>query len=208
MKLSEKALAKMNAIDPHSVLAHEMSGEIMESMKNYEGALVEYKKAVEMAPQQSGSHYALGNAYWNLGQWGAATEQFQAELAIDPHNCQARWKLGNILLEQNIQPEEALSDAEKALAICPHLTQARVDRARALLKLNRSEDALLDLQSAVQASPDEPVIHFLLAQAYHGLGRTQEAKDEMQVFAELEETARAATADRAQQVIKNNREAH
>src|ERR1039457_2249889 len=34
MKLSEQALAKMNAIDPHSVLAHELSGEMMEAMNN------------------------------------------------------------------------------------------------------------------------------------------------------------------------------
>lgn len=32
MQLSEKALSKMNAIDPNSPLVHQMSGEIMESM--------------------------------------------------------------------------------------------------------------------------------------------------------------------------------
>jgi len=207
MKLSEQALAKMNAIDPNSVLAHEMSGEIMESMKNYDGAIVEYKKAVEMAPHQAGTHYALGNAYWNLAQWTAATEQFHQELSNDPHNCMAQWKLGNILLEENIQPEEALADTEKALAACPNLNQARVDHARALLKLNRSQDALPELQVAVKSNPDEPTIHFLLAQAYRASGKTEEAKAEMQVFAKLEETARAATAERAQEVIKNKDEA-
>lgn len=44
MQLSEQALTRMNAIDPNSVLAHEVSGEIMESVKNYDGAVVEYKK--------------------------------------------------------------------------------------------------------------------------------------------------------------------
>jgi tetratricopeptide (TPR) repeat protein len=207
MKLSEEALAKMNAIAPNSVLAHLISGEIMESMKNYDGALVEYKKAVEMAPRQSGTHYALGNAYWNLGQWDAATAQFQAELTNDSHNCMAQWKLGNILLEQNIRPEEALSDTEKALAGCPTLNQARVDHARALLKLNRSQDALPDLQSAVQSSPDEPTIHFLLAQTYRALGRASEAREQMEVFAKLEQNARAASAERAQEVVKDSEEA-
>ena len=207
MKLSEQALAKMNAIDPNSVLAHETSGEIMESMKNYEGALLEYKKAVEMAPTQPGTHYALGNAYWNLTEWNAATTQFQAELKNDPRNCMAQWKLGNILLEQNVRPEEALADTEKALAICPALAQARVDRARALLKLNRATDALPDLQTAVQSSPDEPTIHFLLAQAYRTIGRTADAKAEMQIVAKLEEDARAATAQRAQDVIHSKEEA-
>jgi tetratricopeptide (TPR) repeat protein len=206
MRLSEQSLAKMNAINPNSVLAHEMSGEIMASMKNYDGAVVEFKKAVEMAPQLAGTHYELGNAYWNLGDWDAASTQFQAELLNDPHNCMAKWKLGNILLAQNGSPDQALADTNEALSTCPTLTQARVDHARALLKLNRNEDALPDLQSAVKDSPDEPTIHFLLAQAYRGLGRAQEATFEMQTFAELEENARAATADQAQQVIKNQQE--
>src|SRR2546425_5338387 len=94
MKMSEQALFKLNEIDPHSVWVHEISGEVMESMKNYDGALIEYKKAVEMAPQKSGSHYLLGNAYWSLSMWAAASEQFQAELTNDPANCLARWKIG------------------------------------------------------------------------------------------------------------------
>src|SRR5713226_428397 len=100
MRLSEQALAKLNEIDPNSVWVHEISGEVMESMKNYDGALIEYKKAVEMAPQKPGTHYLLGNAYWSLSMWDAANEQFRAELVNDPANCLAQWKMGNIILEQ------------------------------------------------------------------------------------------------------------
>src|SRR6266850_628421 len=71
MKLSEQALSKLNEIDANSVWAHEISGEIMEGMKNYDGALIEYKKAVEMAPQQSGTHYLLGK-----------TQEAQAEMKL------------------------------------------------------------------------------------------------------------------------------
>lgn len=202
IRLSENAIAKMNSIDPNSALAHEMSGEIMESMKNYDGALIEYKKAVDLAPHRAGTQYALGNAYWHIGQWEKATEHFRAELQNDPNNCMAQWKLGNIILEQNLASEDALQDTELALKTCPNLVQARVDRARALLKLNRSQDALPDLQIAVKANPEEPTIHFLLAQAYRSLGRVPESKAEMQVFSKLEESARDATAQRAREVVK------
>src|SRR5580704_15598869 len=124
IQLSEAALAKVDAIDPNSVLSHEIRGDIMASMKNFDGALVEYKKAVDLAPQQSGTHYKLGDAYWQLDDWADATEQFQAELINDPGNCNARWKLGDILLEQHMRPEEALDDINKALQICPSLKEA------------------------------------------------------------------------------------
>jgi tetratricopeptide (TPR) repeat protein len=208
MKLSEQDLARMNAIDPHSVLAHELSAETMEAMNNYDGAVVELKKAVEMAPRRLGAHYKLGDAYYSLSQWDSATEQFQAELSVDPANCNARWKIGAIVLQKNGSPDEALADIDRALALCPSLTDARVDRARALIKLNRNAEAAADLEAAAKADPAEPSTHFLLAKVYRALGRAQDAQAEMQTFSKLEESARAATAERAQEVIKNKETAH
>jgi len=202
MKLSEEALSKLNEIDANSVWAHKISGEIMESMKNYDGALIEYKKAVEMAPQQAGTHYLLGNAYWSLRMWDAASGQFRAELANDPGNCLAQWKLGNIVLEQRGDPAEALANVQKALDACPSLMSARVDRARALIKLDRHTEALKDLEAAEKSDPEEPSTHFLLAQTYRALGKTQEAQAEMKLFSKLEESARAATAERAKQLLQ------
>lgn len=202
MKLSEQALSKLNAISPDSVWVHEISGEVMESMKNFDGALIEYKKAVEMAPEQAGTHYLLGNAYWSLSMWDAATEQFRAELANDPANCQAQWKIGNIVVEQRGDPAEGLAEVQKALDVCPNLMAARVDRARALLKLDRPAEALNDLAAAEKSDPAEASPHFLLAQAYRALGKIQEAQAEMKVFGKLEESARAKITERSKQVLQ------
>jgi tetratricopeptide (TPR) repeat protein len=208
MKLSENALGKINAIDPNSVLAHQLSGEMMEAMNNYDGAVVQLKKAVDMAPRQPGSHYKLGGAYEGLSQWDSAAGEYQAELAIDPANCRAEWKLGSIILVKGGNAQEALTSIDKSLALCPSLTDARADRARALLTLGRNADAVPDLQSAIKADPTDPRNHFLLAKAYRALGRLQDAQTEMQTFSKLEESARAATAERAQEVIKNKETSH
>jgi tetratricopeptide (TPR) repeat protein len=198
----------MNAIDPNSVLAHQLSGEMMEAMNNYDGAIVQLKKAVDMAPQRPGGHYRLGDAYMSQAQWESASEQFQAELTVDPANCMAWWKLGSVVLLKNGSPEDALRDIEKALSMCPGMTNARVDRARALVKMNRTAEAATDLEAAVKADPSEPSTHFLLSKVYRSLGRAQEAQAEMQTFSKLEESARLAIAERAQEVIKNKETAH
>lgn len=208
MKLSEQSLAKMNAIDPDSVLSHELSAEVMESMSNYDGAVVELKKAVEMAPRRAGTHYKLGDAYFSLSQWDSAAEQFRAELAVDAANCSAHWKLGSAVLQKNGEAEQALDEISKALTQCPNLTDARIDRARALIKLNRNAEAAADLEAAVKAAPAEPSAHFLLSKVYRALGRAQEAQAEMQTFSKLEESARAATAERVHEVIQNKETAH
>jgi tetratricopeptide (TPR) repeat protein len=208
MKMSEQALAKMNAIDPSSVLAHQLSAEVMESMNNYDGAVVQLKKAVDIAPRLAGNHYKLGDAFWNLSQWELATEQFKDELEIDPGNCMAQWKIGNILLQKGDSAEEALAALDTALKACPTLADAHEDRARALAKLDRNAEAVADLEAAEKVNPEDPSVHFLLAKVYRAVGRSQDAGREMQLFSKLDEAARAATAERAQEVIQNKQGAH
>jgi tetratricopeptide (TPR) repeat protein len=202
MKLSEQALSRLNSINPDSVYSHQISGEVMEGMKNFDGAILEYKKAVDLAPQQPGTHYLLGNAYWAIQMWEPAAEQLRAELANDPANCNAQWKLGNIALEQRQDPAQALADVDRALATCPSLAAARLERGRALMRLDRNEEAIPDLQAAEKSDPAESNVHFLLAQALRATGKTREAQAEMQIFSKLEENARAKTAERAKQLLQ------
>jgi tetratricopeptide (TPR) repeat protein len=202
MKLSEEALSNLNAINPESVWVHEISGEVMEGMKNFDGAVLEYKKAVELAPTQAGVHYALGNAYWLIHMWEQAKTELQAEIENDPGNCTAQWKLGNIRLEQRQDPSDALAEISSALSMCPNLVGAHVDRGRALMRLDRNEEAIGDFQTAEKADPSEPGTHFLLAQALRATGKTREAQAEMQVFSKLEEAARDKTAERAKRLLE------
>ena len=206
LQMSENALKKINEIDPDSVVAHEIAGEIDESMHNYDLALVEYKKAADMAPQQPGTHMHMGDAYWYIGKWQSAQAEFKAELANDPNNCMARWKLANSMLEANDSSEEALSQLTSSLERCPTLMQARVDRARALVRLGRQPEALPDLLMAEKDSPSEPTIHFLLANVYRSQGKSSEAQEEMRKYGTLQREASAAVAGQASEsnTIKSN----
>ena len=206
LQLSENALKRINEIDSNSIVAHEIAGEIDESMHNYDLALVEYKKAVDMDPQRPGTHMHMGDAYWYIGKWQSAQTEFKAELANDPNNCLARWKLANSMLEANDSSEEALSQLNGSLERCPKLMQARVDRARALVRLGRQPEALPDLLMAEKDSPSEPTIHFLLANVYRAQGKSAEAQEEMRTYGTLQREASAAVAGQASEsnAIKNN----
>jgi tetratricopeptide (TPR) repeat protein len=208
LQLSEDALGKINQIDPNSVTAHIVAGEIDESMHNYDGALVEYKKAADLAPQQPGTHEHMGNTFWVTGKWESAESEFNAELKNNPNNCTARWKLANATLEANGSAEDALSGLDQAIERCPKLMQARVDRARALIKLSRQKEALPDLLMAEQESPKEPSIHFLLSQVYKADGRTAEAHQELRTYADLQREASEAVAGQASDAISIKSTSH
>ncbi len=197
LQLSENSLKKINEIDPDSVVAHEIAGEIDESMHNYDVALVEYKKAIDLAPRKPGTHMHMANAYWLTGKWESAQEEFKAELLNDPNNCTASWKLANATLEANDSSEDALTELNRSIERCPALMQARVDRARALIRLGKQSDALPDLLMAEKDSPAEPTIHFLLGAVYRAQGQTAEAQQEMRTYGQLQREASAAVAAQA-----------
>lgn len=208
LQLSEDALGKINQIDPNSVVAHEITGEVDESMHNYDLALVEYKTAIGLAPHQPGTHMHMANAYWMTGKWDSAEAEFKAELVNDPNNCTAHWKIANSMLEANESNEGALAETNAAIQQCPRLMQARVDRARALIRLDKHADALPDLQMAEQDSPNEPSIHFLLASVYRVQGKTAEAQQQMQTYSRLQREATEAIAKQARGASEIKQEAH
>ena len=205
LQLSEDALTKINEIDPDSVVAHEIAGEVDQSMHNYDLALVEFQKAIDKGPQTPGTHMHMGDAFWNMGKWQSAQAEFRAELVNDPNNCIARWKLANAILEANDSNDEAITELNRAIDRCPTLMQARVDRARALVRLGKHADALPDLVMAEKESPREPTIHFLLAAVYRAQGKSAEAQTEMQTYGKLQREASAAIAGQANDAnaIKN-----
>ncbi|HSZ17120.1 MAG TPA: tetratricopeptide repeat protein [Terracidiphilus sp.] len=197
LQLSENALKNINEIDPDSVVAHEIAGEIDASMHNYDLALVEYKKAIDKAPHQPGTHMHMGDAYWNIGKWESAETEFKAELENDPNNCLARWKLANSMLEANQSAEDALVQLNQSIEHCPALMQARADRGRALIRLDKQSEALPDLLMAEKDSPSEPTIHFLLATVYRSQGKGAEAQQEMKTYSRLQKEASEALARQA-----------
>jgi tetratricopeptide (TPR) repeat protein len=205
LQLSENSLAKINEIDPNSIVAHEIAGEIDESMHNYDLALVEYKKAIDIDSHQPGTHMHMANTYWLIGKWESAQAEFKAELANDPNNCTAHWKLANATLEANGSNEDALSELNQAIDRCPTLMQARTDRGRALIRLGKQSEALPDLLMAEKDSPSEPTIHFLLGAVYRSQGKSAEAQQEMQTYSRLQREASEALAKQANDstTIKN-----
>ena len=148
--------------------------------------------------------WATRSGIWVSGK--PAQEEFRAELGNDPNNCLARWKLANAMLEANDSADQAFSELNTVIDRCPTLMQARVDRARALVRLGKHSEALPDLLMAEKESPREPTIHFLLAAVYRAQGKSADAQTEMQTYGKLQREASAAVAGQASDAnaIKSN----
>jgi predicted Zn-dependent protease len=112
------------------------------------------------------------------------------------------------MLEANDSSEDALAQLNQAVERCPNLMQARVDRARALVRMGKQSDALPDLLLAEKDSPTEPSIHFLLGAVYRAQGKTAEAQQEMRTYGQLQKDASAAVAGQANDASRIKNDAH
>ena len=148
----ENAMAKINAIDPNSILALQLSGEMMEAMNNYDGAVVQLK-GLGSGAAEARLTLQTRRSLLGLSRWDSAAAEYKAELAIDPGNCRAHWRLGSVLNQKGGDAQEALKELDQSVALCPNLTEAHADRGRALITLGSNADAVPELQAAIKADP-------------------------------------------------------
>jgi len=111
-----------------------------------------------------------------------------------------KWKAADCLVQQQISQEQALQELNEAIGQCGDMMQARVDRARVLIAIGKQSEALPDLEAAEKDSPDEPSIHFLLAQVYRSQHVPAKAAEEMSRYAQLQQNASEKVAQRAAEV--------
>jgi len=117
---------------------------------------------------------ALGSAAAEAGDFDRAKETLRLAVAKDPHNAIA-WNNYAWILAQGSDADldEALAAVDKALAILPDEFRYRETRGQILVRLGKWEEAVADLEFAVNGLPDSSDIHSALAKAYIALGQKQ-----------------------------------
>lgn len=204
LALSRQAFAEVQSINGSSPLAHQLEGEIMESMGNTSGAVAAYKQALEAAPKDPQALLHLADAYWHTGDWAKARLGYLDLLSEQPGNCSAHWKLANSMDELGEEPDHAIAELNVALKQCPDLPQAYAERGRALLRSGKAADAVADLKLAAAAAPDEPSVQQLLARAYRSLGDKTSADAADARFLALQKALHEAQEHHASAVLQAN----
>ena len=199
LKMATGILKKLENLDPDSYLVHLIHAQMMEGMENYEGALVQYKKAAAREPGLPYAHYNIGNVYWLMRKWDEAAAELKLEIAANPYDCLAYGQLGNILIKNHGDATQARSYVKKALDLCPNLSQARTDFGLLLADGGEYDKAIEQYKRAVELTPEDDGVHLLLGRAYQKLGRAEEAKAEFTIAQNLQkkssERERARRAD-------------
>ena len=188
--LAEITIGKIQAVDPNSYLLEVLLGKVSEIKQIYPDAAEHYKRAIERAPDVPDLYYRYAHALWAASDAEGALSAYKRALEKNPYDYRSEWESARILLADN--PQEALRLTSRALELKPDIAEALTIRGRALISLQKPQEAIADFRKAIAINPDDPAIHFQLARAYRLAGLSQEAQNENAVYERMEKEAHAA----------------
>lgn len=136
----------------------------------FEASLADFNKVIELSPNYSDGYYARGQVRMRLGRHRDAIDDFTIQIKETPPTRADPWNnRAYARALANVDLEEGLADAEKALAIAPDNGAYLDTRGYLHHLLGNNEAALADLDHAVERIADERKKNF---------DATEEAKKE------------------------------
>ena len=92
-------------LNAESAEADMLAGEALDELKDYDGAIKQFRAAVKADPMEPDVHFGLGYLLWTQRQYPEAASELQAELANNPNHAQALTYLADAQMQMN-HPEE------------------------------------------------------------------------------------------------------
>ena len=160
-------------------------------VNDFNGALVDLKRAVELNPALPDAHAYYGLALLGTGDQEGARKAFQQELAINPNHFEANLRIG-FLLRQDQDVAAAMPYLNRALETRPGDFGARFQIAAAELALGQVQKSQTDLESILKEAPNFTEAHVILATVYYRQKRKADGDRERALAERLRAAAQAA----------------
>jgi arylsulfatase A-like enzyme len=168
-------LEKALQLDPSSPTALRQLGELELAAGDFTKAAAHLKRACELRPDDSTAAFELGEAAEKSGDWPGARDALESSLKLAPSQMSARLMLGHVYLQLK-DAKNAEDQFEAALLVDSNNSDGRLGLAEAQIQQSNFAGALPDLEALGKSNPHNALALRLLAQAYRGLGREQDAK--------------------------------
>jgi len=124
-----------SAINTNQAVVHYNKGVTLSDAGNYDGAIAEYNKAIELDPKYTNAYINLGYTYYQKKQYDLAIPFYTKAIDLNPESYIAYNGRGaSYLMTKQYQP--AKSDYDKSLQLKPDQAQIITNRDYAAKMLN------------------------------------------------------------------------
>jgi Flp pilus assembly protein TadD len=151
---------------------YEIAAILRDGLKDYQGALLAAKKAVDMDDEEPEFHNMLGNVLWSLEDKPGAIREYLRELDLDP-SPQAYNNLGLTCNELG-QFELARRYLETGLELAPEDSDLQLHLATTLAGQGQEEEAAHILDRCAAGHSSDPLVLSQVAEGFRRLGRYED----------------------------------
>ena len=127
-------------------------GALLAREGNYEEAIAQFRRALEIDPNLFLTLVNLGMALSRQGRYDKAGEEFQRTIEIDPRGSRVHRELAHLLFLDG-KAEEARAELELAIDIDPRDVVARDNLGAVLFKLGKIDEAITQFEAALAIDP-------------------------------------------------------
>ena len=176
-RLATETAEALLALNPDSASIRLLRGEAFERgpKHDFEKALAEFRKALELQPDDPGTHHAIARVLFKMKRFDEAVPHLGEVLARNRSHGMANYLLGKIYLV-NRNRITAIKHLQMAVDARPELSDAKRDLAKALVLAGRHQAGIDLYKKLLRVNPADSSLHALLAVAYRTAGRMVEAR--------------------------------
>jgi len=196
------ALERAVQADPSSARTWLKLGLARAGLQDSEGAIAAYRKAIEIAPEDARALNNLANVYFRQGRYEEAADWYRRALDVDPDYLLAAYHYGWVLRQLN-RPEEAEREFRHCLELPAENDRERRTQLDSLYYLGtlrfRANDfatAASMMERVLAAFPAHPEARYYLGMAYRRLGRDAEAREQLELHAQMLRSTRGRPIER------------
>src|SRR5258708_545073 len=163
-------IQQMVARGGNSPQLHILMGRASYDQGDSDKALDELQSALRLDHAVLLAHFYSGVIYLKLGKFDEAKKEFEAELGLNPHDWQAKYDLGYVLLAGQ-ELDRGIALMREVSLLKPELADAHYELGKALLQKGDIDKAIFSLEKAATLDPAKAHIHYQLGRAYLAAGR-------------------------------------
>jgi tetratricopeptide (TPR) repeat protein len=144
--------------------------------KEYDRAIFDFSKAIELDPKSALAYHNRGAAYLEKGDYENAISDFTKALEIDPKDAEVFCERG-IAYRKKGEYDLAFSDFNRALEINPRFGDGAAynSRGNAYSDKGDYERALSDYAKAIEINSNVAMYYYNRARAYSHMGRLDQS---------------------------------
>jgi protein O-GlcNAc transferase len=165
------------------------------NLTEFPSALRELETLVQQQPQSGQVHFLLAATYQELGQLDKAEKSYREAIALK--HDEPTYYMGLASLLKKIRPEdvdESLQLTQKALSLSPENEEAKLLLASCYQSQDKLPEAQALLEAVAARDPDSRPTHVALAQVYFREKKIQQATEEQEIAAKLEDRKQSAVS--------------